>query len=422
MDRLQHTDRTDDIIRNCMASNVPESKIVNRKIEQAYKQIRSMQSMPAAAKTTTDKMSGKNTIRKASAKPRRTSGKKTLSAKYAAAAALFLSTALIFVKNPALAAQIPFIGHIFKSLEQKVSYPGDYSENSVTLPALPAETTGGQEVQQTEQGTASTPWQAVAGGMTVTLSEVSYDSNAIYLALLIENENEFANNAQSSDMMYLECQADMYRADKTKETFCNESGNGLAYMTEGTFTDSHTFKGLVQLTGSGFSLSDYTGCDITFLNFVQELTSGTKVTGTLAGETETISYIEYDRKTYEGPWVFHLDFSDLQTTKQEVPVNQTNDQGFGIEKLVKTKYELYAVPIFPAGAQPGDYVVTIWDSDGNPLESHGDNLEIRSIYGRDVSSVTVYLLKWDDFVECKGNNSYRQPERAIFQATVDLAR
>ena len=49
MDRLQHTDRTDDIIRNCMASNVPESKIVNRKIEQAYKQIRSMQSMPAAA-------------------------------------------------------------------------------------------------------------------------------------------------------------------------------------------------------------------------------------------------------------------------------------------------------------------------------------------------------------------------------------
>ena len=74
MDRLQHTDRTDDIIRNCMASNVPESKIVNRKIEQAYKQIRSMQSMPAAAKTTTDKMSGKNTIRRASAKPRRTSG------------------------------------------------------------------------------------------------------------------------------------------------------------------------------------------------------------------------------------------------------------------------------------------------------------------------------------------------------------
>ena len=155
---------------------------------------------------------------------------------------------------------------------------------------------------------------------------------------------------------------------------------------------------------------------------MQELTTGTRVTGTLAGETETISYLEYDRKTYEGPWTFHLDFSDLQTTEQEIPVNRTNDQGFGIEKLVKTEYELYAVPIFPAEAQPGDYVVTIWDADGNPLESHGDNLEIRSIYGRNVSRVTVYLLKWDDFVECKGNNSYRQPERAVFQATVDLAR
>lgn len=418
----QHTDRTDDIIRNCMAANVPESKIINRKIEQAYQQIRSMQSMPAEAKTAADRMSGKSTVRRAAAKTRRTSGKKALSAKYAAAAAFFLVTALIFVKNPALAAQIPFIGHIFKSLEQKVSYPGDYSENSITLPSLPPETTGGQEAGQTGQEAASTPWQAVAGGMTVTLSEVSYDSNAIYLALLIENENDFAHNAQSSDMMYLECQADMYKADKTKETFSSEYGNGLAYMTEGAFTDSHTFKGLVQLTGSGFSLSDYTGCDITFLNFMQELTTGTKVTSTLEGESETISYLEYDRKTYEGPWVFHLDFSDLQTTELEIPVNQTNDQGFGIEKLVKTEYELYAVPIFPAGAHPADYVVTIWDADGNPLESHGDNLEIRSIYGRDVSRVTVYLLKWDDFVECKGNNSYRQPERAVFQATVDLAR
>lgn len=422
MDRLQHTDRTDDMIRNCMASNLPESKIINRKIEQAYQQIRSMQSMPAETKTAPDRMSGKSAVRRASTKANSKNGQKILSARYAAAAALFLSTALIFAKNPALAAQIPFIGHIFKSLEQNVSYPGYYSENSVTLPALPAETTGGQEVRQTGQKTASTPWQAFAGGMTVTLSEVSYDSNAIYLALLIKNENAFADNAQSSDMMYLECQADMYKADKTKETFSNRYGNGLAYMTEGAFTDSHTFKGLVQLTGSGFSLSDYTGCDITFLNFMQELTTGTRVTGTLAGETETISYLEYDRKTYEGPWTFHLDFSDLQTTEQEIPVNRTNDQGFGIEKLVKTEYELYAVPIFPAEAQPGDYVVTIWDADGNPLESHGDNLEIRSIYGRNVSRVTVYLLKWDDFVECKGNNSYRQPERAVFQATVDLAR
>ena len=35
MDRWQQTDPVDDIIKNGMAAKVPESKLINRKIEQA---------------------------------------------------------------------------------------------------------------------------------------------------------------------------------------------------------------------------------------------------------------------------------------------------------------------------------------------------------------------------------------------------
>ncbi len=32
--------------------------------------------------------------------------------------------------------------------------------------------------------------------------------------------------------------------------------------------------------------------------------------------------------------------------------------------------------------------------------------------------MTVYLLSWEDFCESKGNNSYLQPSKALYQTTV----
>lgn len=43
-----------------------------------------------------------------------------------------------------------------------------------------------------------------------------------------------------------------------------------------------------------------------------------------------------------------------------------------------------------------------------------------SHYGRDVSKVTVYLLKTKDFFQSKGNNVYLQPEKAICRPTVSM--
>ncbi len=67
-----------------------------------------------------------------------------------------------------------------------------------------------------------------------------------------------------------------------------------------------------------------------------------------------------------------------------------------------------------------DYVVSILDADGKQLDSHGSSLDQKSIYQRDISKITIYILKWDDYMECKGTNSAKQPEKAVFQTTISL--
>ena len=120
MDRWQQTDPVDDIIKNGMAAKVPESKLINRKIEQAYAEIRSMQSMSAGAEKTAGPGPKKGVpTADANLPAARRKSKKNPAPKYTAAAALFLAAALLFTKVPALAAQIPIIGHIFKSLDRK---------------------------------------------------------------------------------------------------------------------------------------------------------------------------------------------------------------------------------------------------------------------------------------------------------------
>lgn len=63
---------------------------------------------------------------------------------------------------------------------------------------------------------------------------------------------------------------------------------------------------------------------------------------------------------------------------QEVIIREANDQGVGIEKVVKTKYEIYAVPILPEGANEYDYFITMWDADGKPLDDHGHSGVLRT--------------------------------------------
>ena len=104
-------DKIKEEIRTYIMTDIPTSGLVNKKIEEAYQEIRMMQKKKT-------KLLKKETI---------------LAITGCAAAIVFIATTYC-IYHPTLAAQLPFIGHIFEELEQKVSYPGNYSENAVTLP------------------------------------------------------------------------------------------------------------------------------------------------------------------------------------------------------------------------------------------------------------------------------------------------
>ncbi len=424
-------------IKENLSAKIPEPEILDQKLNDAYQQIRERN--PAQKKHL------------------------PLALKCSAAAAALLLAMIYCVKNPALAAQLPLIGHIFSSLEEKVSYPGDYSKNSVRLPAKPsaeknaaekntteknavekntaehsgehadteyakkdtsAEDTGHSEetadAADTAHSTDTEIYTKKSGGITLTLSEVSYDSNAIYLAILAENEKEFASNLYAPDLLGFTGWVTMYKPDGSAEEFNDVSGTYLAYQAEGEYTDAHTFKGMIQFCSQKLDLTKYTACEITFTDFNQMLTTGKTSTARLPETNEEVTLTDHDIVHYKGNWKFRLKPELTSDSKQEVTINDTNEQGFGIEKVVRTKYEMYGVPILPEGEQWYDYIITIWDADGKPLDYHGSDFHKRAVYGRDVSQVTVYLLKWEDFEYSKGSNSYLQPSKAIYQTTVNF--
>lgn len=89
--------------------------------------------------------------------------------------------------------------------------------------------------------------------------------------------------------------------------------------------------------------------------------------------------------------------------------------------MTKSAYEMYAEPIFPEGKSDTDYCVAICDAEGKPLESQGEYAEVYSIYGRDTSKVTIYVVDYITYMdECKGNNYVNLPKKAVYQTEVEF--
>ena len=374
-------------LKEIMKADLPESALINETLTKTYQQLN---------------------------QPKKHVRSKGIALKAAISIAACLLLVVIFgVKNPTLAAQLPLIGRIFAQLEQKVTYPGDYSEHAVELQTS-------QTALPTQADTKETvsPYCKESGNLTITLSEVTYDRNAIYLAVLIQNKNPFSENAMFDDCLHFTCSGSMNRVDGTKEYFSEANGDLPAYEIEGTFIDSQTFQGLIQFHWN--NISEYASCNLTFDTIEQILTTGTSVMGELGDSGEFAEHMEFDWDIYEGNWSFEIPIDSSLITQNETLVNDCNEAGFGIEKIVVTDYALSAVAIYPEGENEIDYIVSVWDANGLPLDSHGHDFTSFSTQGRDVSQITVFILDYYDYMDCKAENYKKQPEKAIYQKTIQL--
>lgn len=411
----------DEMLHNICDQELPDSDIVNEKMEEAYTQIRS-----AGA--------GRNQV------------KRHWGGKIAAAACLILVLGLgAGAANPSVAAEIPVIGKIFSYLEGQVSFPGNYSENAVPVEKnTTAEGEASPQGTQSEEGTllmensrhesgnvpsateddqnSGADYTCTSGDLSVTITEISGDGNYLYAAVRVENRDDFpqdflnTESNHSTDYFYCKTSAVLYHKDGSSTAFSEETGNIPAWSMEGRFQDKHTFVGIMML-----ELEDMTDCskvELNFHDFQKDLSTTHMVEAHAAGEKETVMVPENDRKVYEGSWKFVLEPGDIKPVK-EVVVNESNEQGLGVARVVKSIYEVYAELILPPGKSEADYVVTIWDGDGKPMESHGNTVEHYATFERNTDQVTIYVLDEDTyFNECKGNNAYKQPEMALYSVTV----
>lgn len=364
-----------------------------------------------------------------SAAPMAGKGKKKRPYLYAAAA-LILAFGFWGFSNPALAGKIPFIGRIFQLVETNIGYPGNFSEHSV--PITPPET----ELEESD---------ADAEDITITLSEASYTEMALYFSLELYSKEGFPEDFNKVknmegyilpyDFLYIQCsqsfdfsQADSSLYDTDNLTCSPEEGMPVPYLIEGNYMDSHTFLGVVRVDLEDIrnvlevdALPPEFTYSFTLHKFWGTLKDGEAVDLTDPESGETVTIMVPLKKYYDGPWNFTVPVSIDTNNTQTIDIMQTNADGIGISKVTKTPYEMKADIILPDGADPIDYIIAITDADGKLLDSQGNNAEIYSVYGRKTDTVYIYVVDYFTFMdECKADNAYLLPEKALFQTTVVL--
>lgn len=217
----------------------------------------------------------------------------------AAAVAVF---SLFCVSNPALAAKIPLIGHIFERVETTVSYKGDFSSTAQVLVTegvdaadlktenadletenadhetknaeteTADENTGktnagitendkdGNAKSKAEAGNAGngndekvnkseeSKYVKTSNGLTVTVSEVYYSTKALYLAMSIKNEDEFPQDfIRTKNMDDYILDYDVLSLNGTASFSFSDIDVGPELYIEGQFIDNHTFAGIYRV-------------------------------------------------------------------------------------------------------------------------------------------------------------------------------
>lgn len=388
--------------REILSGSLASSDIVDERIQDTYEIIRN----------------------RAKALEKKKKKRKRLIMGMSAAAAVLALSVTVCVADPALAAKIPFIGHIFDTVEKDIGYKGDYSETSEKLIAP-------EEIK--EDGTIDSSYVQKSSGITFTVSECNYESMAMYLAVSVESEqgfsSEFMNYCRygipeeptdadqyvNYSTMYMKstAEADFSGSGYGKVTFDPAYGASAPYLIEGKFVDDHTFAGIIRVDLVDLQILDDAGEWQQIRDIPDKFSYELHVTSIFAkpGKGEHI----------EGNWDFALDVELNHENTEVKAVNETNEDGVGIGNVTKTAYELYAELLLPEGTSSADYIVAVCDADGKPLKSQGDIAEIYSVYQRDVSKVYIYVVDYLTYMdECKGDNYGQLPVKALFQTEVEF--
>lgn len=290
------------------------------------------------------------------------------------AAAVALSIAGVFLSNPALAAKLPLIGHIFERVQDEQQYPGEF--NKV------AEPVNGGNISKDQ-------------GVTLTLSEIYSDSKSMYVSAMIESEEAFPEGVGESNLlngddigyhMYLEVEQELdFMTPPATYEEMEWPGKGYEWTPldlKGEYVDEHTFVGAMRIS---FDIYPIAGFDVPD-SFHWKL-KVSKITNLCEAENQKFSK--------EGTWEFETDVSVDQAEQKVVDVNESAPNGEVVRTVTMTPYETYIdfgydESKVEAGYERYDSLQSIiLDADGRRIE---DKVGSFSTVKYNLSGVTIYYL------------------------------
>ena len=235
--------------------------------------------------------------------------------RFGAAAASIAVIAGIFAANPALAENLPLIGHIFERVQDEQYYPGDYSSRG-------------------EQLTGTTVSES--RGITVTLSEIMCSDESMNVSVIIESGETFpesvlsmneSSNRDYGTHFYLD--ADQQISVSGQSLLDKQEGVEDVLDANGEFTDDHTFIGMFRIN---FNLYPFADIDIPD-QFTWDLT------------VNSISYFSdssagLTRLTDAGEWNFSSEVVKQDLETRTVQVDKALPNGGVISDIRITPYEV----------------------------------------------------------------------------------
>lgn len=344
--------------------------------------------------------------------------------------------------NPAIASKIPVIGNIFEQVEDDVTYAGNYAKKEVLNDKKNME--GKVDKKQTQEGI----YTAKSQGITITASEVYCDGYSVYLTAKVESEKGgFENIPEYYTRRFggktskaISTSGTWEVNDFGKETFPSNID------FEGKTVDDHTFIGMIKLDLKQHLEED----GILKLNLSELWYEDARGTESIESANRIV-----------GEWKLTVPYSVDKGACKEVVVNKINKEGYGIQKVFVSPYQVIVFSEVPyttlstdtytkeefesawgeknkeliaQGEEPVTYEdilnekqyayseVVVYNQDQEALEfQHGDATKtVFAVQGKSLSNLHVYMGDESQEMELiKAENKQEAKKKSILDVEVN---
>lgn len=390
------------------------------------------------------------------------------------AAAVLIIAFVFYMTDPVMAKNIPVVGGLFETLQNNVSFFGDFADHATTLEAVDGVETEENSQDSTAANAADTAYTKTADGLTITCSEVFANSQAVYMTMQFKSDTPFPQTETRAESGTPIIDLDMTGG----VDFNPDADPSIDGQVEGQFLDDNTYACIFRYDLAQVA-KDYTEYNEKYDEMTQQVLDEMGITDAdLSDETDegyalleeyvdkiserggeyrnyiknieipdtfnlhldisAVKGMEADYQwseddfakygtdagyyKYEGDWSFDIPVTVDDSQTEVMELNDINDAGIGLRSVIRTPYELTINELYEEGSNSDCFMVAL-DANGNKLQYNDSvgNCNIFAIQDRDISTVDIYILDYIQYMdELKGEDNYNNETKPEGQKWSDL--